>query len=166
VAAATLLDSLVRQGEPYAAALTAAKSLASDAKKLKPLDAFAATGVPSSRALLRELEPLLPKLASKPETATASAGLLDRLRQSAAKLVRIQRTDIAGSGNDAAIARVAAAVEHSDLDAAKRALSELPALDRAPVQSWIEKVDARAAALAASRQFASDTMTALTAPAR
>ncbi len=52
VAAATLLDSLVRQGEPYAAALTAAKSFSSDADKLKPLDAFAATGVPSSARIV------------------------------------------------------------------------------------------------------------------
>ena len=130
------------------------------------LDAFAATGVPSSRALLRELEPLLPKLASKPEVGSAPAGMFDRLRQSAAKLVRIERTDVAASGNGAVVARGAAAAEHSDLDAAKRALMELPATDRAPVQSWIEKVNARDAALAASRQFASDTMTALSAPAR
>ncbi|WP_424628865.1 hypothetical protein [Bradyrhizobium sp. SYSU BS000235] len=166
VAAATLLDSLVRQGEPYAAALTAAKSLASNANTLKPLEAFAATGVPSSRVLLRELEPLLPKLAPKPETAAAPTGMFDRLRQSAAKLVRIERTDVAAGGNGAVIARVAAAAGHSDLDAAKRALMEIPAADRTPVQSWIEKVDARDAALAASRQFASDTMTALSAPAR
>ncbi|MEH2511393.1 hypothetical protein V1291_002747 [Nitrobacteraceae bacterium AZCC 1564] len=166
VAAATLLDSLVRQGEPYAAALTAAKSLATNADTLKPLDTFAATGVPSSRALLRELQPLLPKLTPKPEAGLAPAGMFDRLRQSAAKLVRIQRTDVAASGSGAVIARAAAAAEHSDLESAKRALMELPAADRAPAQSWIEKVDARDAALAASRQFASDTMTALSAPAR
>ena len=166
VAAATLLDSLVRQGEPYAAALTAAKSFAGNADALKPLDTFASTGVPSSRALLRELEPLLPKLAPKPEAGAAPGGMFDRLRQSAEKLVRIQRTDVVASGNGTAVARAAAAVEHSDLDAAKRALMELPAAGRAPVQSWIQKVDARDAALAASRQFASDTMTALSAPAR
>jgi hypothetical protein len=166
VAAATLLDSLVRQGEPYAAALAAAKSLGGNADTLKPLDAFAATGVPSSRALLRELEPLLPKLAPKPDAASAPAGMFDRLRQSAAKLVRIERTDVVASGAGAVVARAAAAAEHSDLDAAKRALMELPATDRAPVQSWIEKVNTRDAALAASRQFASDTMTALSAPAR
>jgi len=166
VAAATLLDSSVRQGEPYAAALAAAKSFAGDAATLKPLDAFAATGVPSSRTLLRELEALLPKLAPKAEAGAAPTGLLDRLRQSASKLVRIQRTDVTAGGNSAVIARATVAAERSDLDAAKRALSELPAADRAPVQSWIEKVDARDAALAASRQFVSDTMTALSAPAR
>lgn len=166
VAAATLLDSLVRQGEPYAPALATAKSFTNSADALKPLDAFAATGVPSSRALLRELEPLLPKLAPKPETAATPTGVLDRLQQSAVKLFRIQRIDVAASGSSAVIARAAAAIGHSDLDAAKRALMELPAADRAPVQSWIEKVDARDAALAASRQFASDTMTALSAPAR
>ena len=166
VAAATLLDSAVRQGEPYAAALAAAKSSSNDGNALRPLDAFAATGVPSSHALLVELRTLLPKLAAKPETVAPPTGLLDRLQQSAAKLVRIQRTDAAASGNSALVARAAVAAERSDLDAAKRALSELPAADRAPVQLWIEKVAARDAALAASRQFTSDTMTALSAPAR
>ena len=37
--------------------------------------------------------------------------------------------------------------------------------DRAAAQSWLDKADARDAALAASRQFAADAMTALAKPA-
>jgi hypothetical protein len=42
----------------------------------------------------------------------------------------------------------------------------LPAADRAAAQSWIDKADARDAALAASRQFEADAMAALAKPAQ
>lgn len=166
MAAATALDSAVRQGEPYAAALAAARSAGGDADALKPLDAFAATGVPTAGALSRELLTLLPKLAPKPEKQPAPSGMVERLQQSAAKLVRIQRTDAAASGNAAILARVMSAAQRDDVAEAKRELGQLPAPDRAAVQGWIAKADAREAALAAARQFASDTMAALSKPAR
>jgi hypothetical protein len=53
VVAASLLDSYVRQGDPYVAVLAAAKSLAADADALKPLDVFAASGVPNPATLCR-----------------------------------------------------------------------------------------------------------------
>src|SRR5487761_1574452 len=62
VVAASMLDVSVRQGEPFATVLAAAKSLAPDADALKPLDAFAASGVPSAAILSRELLMLVPKL--------------------------------------------------------------------------------------------------------
>lgn len=166
MASATALDSAVRQGEPYAAALAAARSAGGDTDGLKPLDAFAATGVPTAGALSRELLTLLPKLAPKPEAQPAPSGMVERLQQSAAKLVRIQRTDAAASGNAAIFARVTSAAQRDDVAEAKRELMQLPASDRVPVQAWIAKMDAREAALAASRQFASDTMAALSKPAR
>lgn len=166
VAAATLLDTSVHQGEPYAAALTAAKAFAADAKTLAPLDAFAATGIPSARALGRELLALLPKLAPKPEAAAAPSGMWERLQQGASKLVRIQRTDARAGADGVVIARAAAAAQHDDVVEAKRELNSLAVADRAPVQAWIEKVNARDAALAASRQFVADTMTALSKSAR
>lgn len=165
-AAATLLDSAVRQGEPYAPALAAARAVADNADVLKPLDAFAATGLPAASALSRELLALLPKLAPKPAAQPAPSGMVERLQQSALKLVRIQRTDAAAGGGNATIARAAAAAQRDDVPEAKRELMQLPAADRAPVGAWIAKVDARDAALAASRQFASETMTALSKPAR
>lgn len=166
VAAATLLDSSVRQGEPYAPALAAVRALGDDADILKSLDAFAASGLPTANALSRELLALLPKLAPKPDTPAAPSGMVERLQQSAAKLVRIERTDAAGSGTSAIVTRVTAAAQRNDLNEAKRELMQLPAADRAPVQAWIARLEARDAALAASRQFAAETMTALSKPAR
>jgi hypothetical protein len=49
----------------------------------------------------------------------------------------------------------------NDFVDARRELASLDAADRAPAQAWLDKVAARDAALAASRQFADDMMAAL-----
>src|SRR6266478_5763744 len=164
VVAATVLDVSVRQGEPYVAALAAAKSLAENADALKPLDGFAATGVPSAASLSRELLTLVPKLSPAPENATSGSGIVDRLQAGAAKLVRIERTDGVGNDRGAVVARVTAAALRNDFAEARRELKTLAPADRAAAQAWLDKADARDTALAASRQFASEAMAALAKP--
>jgi hypothetical protein len=167
VVAASLLEVSVRAGEPYAAALAAAKPLAANADALKPLDVFAATGVPGANALNRELLALLPKLSPAQENATTGSGIVDRLQAGAARLVRIERTDaITGNDRGAIVARVTAAALRNDIAEARRELKTLAPADRAVAQSWIDKADARDTALAASRQFAADAMAALAKPAQ
>ena len=165
IVAASLLDVLVRTGEPYPAALSAAKSLAPNPDTLKPLDAFAASGVPSPPVLSRELLALVPKLSPPPENSTTGSTLVDKLQASASKLVRIERTDAVGNTSGNVVARVTAAALRNDYKEARRELETLPASDRAAAQAWLEKADARDAALAVSRQFASEAMTALAKPA-
>jgi len=165
VVAAALLDVSVRHGEPYTAALAAAKSLTADAEALKPLDGFAASGLPSANALSRELLTLVPKLSPPvPENSTAGSGLVDRLQAGAAKLVRIQRADAVGNDRGAVVARVTAAALRNDMAEARRELNTLAPADRAAAQAWLDKADARDAALAASRQFATEAMAALAQP--
>jgi hypothetical protein len=167
VVAASLLDVSVRAGEPYAAALAAAKPFAANAEALKPLDVFAATGVPSGNTLNRELLALLPKLSPAQENSTTGSGIVDRLQAGAARLVRIERTDaVAGNDRSAIVARVTAAALRNDIVEARRELKTLAPADRGAAQAWIDKADARDAALAASRQFAADAMAALNKPAR
>ena len=167
VVAASLLDLSVRTGEPYAAALSAAKPFAANTDALKPLEPFAATGVPSTNALNRELLALLPKLSPPPETSTTGSGIVDRLQAGAARLVRIERTDtVAGNDRNAIVSRVIAATTRNDIAEARRELKTLAPADRAAAQAWIDKADARDAALAASRQFAADAMGAFTKPAQ
>jgi hypothetical protein len=164
---ASLLDLSVRQGEPFKTALATAKSLASDASLLTPLDSFAATGVPTQAALSRELLTIIPKL-SKPakEGEPADGSLVDRLKAGAASLVRIERTDGVGNDPGAIVARATTAALHNDSDQAKRELNTLAPDDRAPAQGWIDKADARDAALSASHQFAADALSALARPAQ
>jgi hypothetical protein len=167
VVAASLLDVSVRAGEPYAAALSAAKPFAGNADALKPLDSFAATGVPSTGVLNRELLALLPKLSPPQETSTTGSGIVDRLQAGAARLVRIERTDaVAGNDRNAIVSRITAAAMRNDIAEARRELKTLAPAHRAVAQAWIDKADARDAALAASRQFAADAMGAFTKPAQ
>ncbi len=164
VVAASLLDMLVRIGDPYPAALATAKSLAPDSEALKPLDGFAASGVPGPAILSRELLALVPKLSPPSPDPTNGSSLVDRLQAGAAKLVRIERTDAIGNDPGNVVARVTAAALRNDYKEARRELETLPAADRAAAQGWLEKADARDAALAVSRQFAAEAMTALAKP--
>jgi hypothetical protein len=172
VVVASLLDLSVRQGDSYAPTLAAAKTTAPDAAALKPLEGFASTGVPTTASLSRELLALLPKLSppSAEKTETSGTTMLDRLKAGAENFVHIERTDANGSdtGTDrgAVVARVTAAAQRNDLNEARRELKTLAPADRAAAQSWIDKADARDAALAASRQFAADAMAALAKPAQ
>jgi hypothetical protein len=162
VVAAALLNVAVRHGDPYAAELAAAKSLSPDADALKPLAEFAGSGVPGPPMLSRELLALVPKLApSAQESATTGRGIIDRLQAGAAKLVKVERTDAVGSDRNAVVARVTAAALRNDVAESKRELDSLSPADRAAAQGWLDKVKARDAALAASRQFAEQTMAAL-----
>jgi hypothetical protein len=167
--AAALLDVAVRHGDPYTAALSAAKSLAPNPDDLKPLDEFSAIGVPNPALLSRELLTLVPKLSPTPaqdNPTTGTGGLVDRLQAGAAKLVRIERTDGTGNDRGAVVARVTAAALRNDFVEARRELNTLAPADRAAAQGWLDKAAARDAALAASRQFAADAMTALAKPAQ
>jgi len=161
--AASLLDVAVRHGDPFTTSLAAAKALTDDPDVLKPLDAFAASGVPNANKLCRELIEIVPKLAPPPQDATTGTGLVDRLQAGASKLIHIERTDDAGTGTDrgSIVARMTSAAVHNDLARAERELRSLPPADRSAAQAWIERVDARRAALDASRKFADNAMAAL-----
>lgn len=164
VVAATLLDVAVRHNDPFEAQLTAARSLAAKPEVLKPLDTFAASGIPTPVALSRELLNIVPKLSPPPEAPSSGAGIVERLQAGASKLVRIERTDGVGNDRGAIVARVTAAALRNDFVEARRELKTLPEADRAPAQAWLDKADARDAALAASRKFADDALAGLAKP--
>jgi len=81
--------------------------------------------------------------------------------------VHIERTD-AAPGNDrgAIVSRVTAAASRNDFAEARRDLNTLAPADRAAAQGWLDKADARDAALAASRHFADEAMVSLAKPAQ
>lgn len=164
---ASMLDISVRQSEPFAEALNAAKALSDDPQALKPLEDFAATGVPNPAALSRQLLTLVPKLSPPaPEKNTTGAGIFDRLQAGASKLVRIERTDVVGNDRGAIVARVTAAALRNDVVEARRELNSLTTADRSAAQAWLDKANERDAALAASRHFAAEAMAALARPAQ
>jgi len=164
---AALLDVQVRIGEPFPATLATTKTLAPDPEVLKPLDQFADKGVPNANRLSTELLAIVPKLlpAAQQNNATTGTGIVERLQAGAAKLVKIERTDTVGNDRGAVVSRITAAALRNDYNAARRELKTLPPDERAAAQAWLERADARDAALAASRQFATDAMAALAKPA-
>jgi hypothetical protein len=124
--------------------------------------------VPNAARMSAELLALVPKLlpAAQQSTATTGTGIVERLQAGAAKLVKIERTDSVGDDRGAVVARVTAAAVRNDFNEARRQLKTLSPEDRAAAQDWLDKVDARDTALAASRQFAADAMAALAKPAQ
>jgi hypothetical protein len=106
------------------------------------------------------LQPPAPDHAAAP-----GSGLVGRLEAGAAGLVRIERTDAVGNDRGAVVARITAAALRNDSTEARRELNTLAPADRAAAQAWLDRSEARDAALAASRAFAADAMTALAKPA-
>ena len=165
--AAALLDVAVRHGDPYQAALATAKSLSPTPDRLKPLDGFAATGVPTPFALNRELLTLVPKLTSSgPENATTGTGIVDRCRPARQSWSASNAPTPPATTAAPWSSRVTAAALHNEFADARRELNTLSPADRAAAQAWLDKADARDAALAASRQFADEAMAALAKPAQ
>jgi hypothetical protein len=158
--AAQALRAAVERGDPYAAELTAAKALSSNAATFAPLEAFAANGLPGAAGLVRELSELAPSMQKAPPSP--SGGFLDRLQASAEKLVRIRPIDeMPGDDPNAVISRAQAKAARGDLSGAAAELKALPADIRAPADAWIKKVEARAAALNASRNLVADALASL-----
>jgi hypothetical protein len=159
--ATAALRAAVERGEPFAGELAAARPLALDAA-LAPLESFAATGVPSNAALARELTALVPALRRAAEAVPAESGFLDRLKSSAQRLVRIRPADeIPGDEPAAIVARIEVKAAHADVAGALADLAKLPPPVRLPAQPWIDKAQARIAAIDMSRQIAADAISAL-----
>jgi hypothetical protein len=138
------------------------KSFGADPRPLAPLEPFARAGVPSAAVLARELTALLPAMAQAAGSAPHNGGIMERLQANAGKIVRVRPPgEMAGDDLSAILARIEARAAQSDLAGALAELDKLPAQARAPAQAWIAKVEARNAAIDASRRAAADLLAAL-----
>jgi hypothetical protein len=163
--AAEALRAAVERGTPYQAELAALGALGVDQKATAPLEPFAASGVPSTAALAHELDALAPALQQASEPESGDATFLGRLKANAEKLVRVTPAG-APAGNDpaAVLARIRFDAAHGDIAAALAAIDALPDSAKSLAAAWGKKAAACEAALAASRQIASDALTALAKP--
>ena len=172
--AAQGLHAAVERGQPYRDELAAAKALGADQTDIAALEPFAADGVPSAAALGRDLAALVPALrqasAIAPAIAPAEATLIGRLEAKAQKLVRITPIDApagnapAGNAPTTVIARLDADAARNDIAAAQSDIAALPEPARFQAASWIEKAEARDAAIAASRRIAAAALSNLAKP--
>lgn len=159
--AATALNAAVERGDAFALELATVKALGGDAKLVAALEPFAPTGVPSAAALAHQFAELVPSL-QQAAGAPPREGVLARLQLNAEKLVRIRRVDEpAGSDAGAIVARAEAKAARGDISGAVIELAQLPPDTRVPAESWIERAQARTAALDASRRLAADALAGL-----
>jgi hypothetical protein len=176
--AAAALSAAVERGTPYAPELAAAKALGADPQATAPLDAFAADGVPTAAALGRELTALVPALqrALQPPAAQggSEASVWSRLESHAQKLVRVTRLDAPGAAgtapanDDAAslIARIKTAAAENNIAEGLSLIRKLPEAARTAAAGWVKKAEARASAIAASRQILAAALAKLGGTAR
>ncbi|HYC18667.1 MAG TPA: hypothetical protein VEC94_15800 [Pseudolabrys sp.] len=161
LSAAALRDA-VAGGMPFNIELDEAKALGADDKTLAPLVPFAANGVPSAAALGHELHELIPAMQKISGVQAPKSSFLERLEANAEKLVRIRPVGApVGDDASAVLARLEIESAKADISGALADLGKLDGAVRAQAQDWIVKVQARQAALAASRQFAAETARAL-----
>ena len=159
---ATALAAAVERGDPFAAELAMAKSLAADPKPLVLLEPFADSGLPSAAVLGRELSALVPALARAAGVSTSDGSFLQRLQANAEKIVRIRPVEDVPSDDPAAIvARVEARTTRADFADALAELAKLPVAARAPAQTWSAKVETRLKAVELCRRFAAEALAAL-----
>ncbi len=159
--ASSALRSAVERGEPFTAELAAARPLAAE-NAFASLEPFAGSGVPSNVALAHELSALVPALRSAVNAMPVEGGFFERIKSSAARLVRIRPSDESPSDDPAAvIGRISAKAANADVAGALVDLAKLPPTVRAPAQAWIEKAQARIAAIETSRKIAADAIHAL-----
>lgn len=158
---AVQLRGAVERGEPFAPELAAVKPLAGDAAALGALEPFAATGVPRSAALARELSQLTAAMLNA-AGAPRDGGILDRIQQNAERLVRIRPiNETPGDDPATVVARADVKATHGDLAGALAELAALPAGVRAPADAWMRQAQAQTAALAAARSLAGNAIAAL-----
>jgi hypothetical protein len=159
---ATVLSTAVEQGHPFTAELAAARSLAADPKQLARLEPFAASGVPTAAALARELSALMPSLLAAAGPTPRDGSFLEKLQANAARLVRIRPLEESpGSDPAAVVARVGVKASKGDLAGALAELADLPPAARAPAGAWMEKAQARSAAVEAGRELAANALAEL-----
>lgn len=160
--AATALRTAVERGDTFAAELATVKPLTDNAAAIAALEPFAATGVPGSTVMSRELLTALPVMQRAAGAVTRDGGILDRLQANAEKLVRIRPVEeVPGEDSGAILSRIEVKAAHGDIAGAQAELAKLTPSVRAPALAWIAKAEARARALDASRRLAADALAAL-----
>lgn len=160
--AADALRAVVERGAPYQAELAAVRSLGADPGATAALEPFATSGVPTAMTLAQALAMLTPDLAKTAGGAPASGSFLGRLEDNARNLVRVTPVD-APPGDDpaAVIARLNFDAAHADIAAALADIAHLPQSAKTLAEPWVQKANARDAAIAAARRIATDALAAL-----
>jgi hypothetical protein len=161
VAAMELIGALDR-GTPFTAELAATKRLAADPSLLVPIEPYAASGVPTSAILARELSALTPALVQAAQPPHGNGTVFERLQAHAEQLVRVRPRDGAAAGNSGSVlARLEAKTSTGDLAGMVSEVASLPPLARVPAEPWLAKAKARLAADEIARRLLDQSLAEL-----
>lgn len=161
--AAEALRAVVERGAPYQAELAAMKSLGADHNALAALEPLAASGVPTEAQLAQQLLQITPSLRQASGPPASRGSFLGRLEDNAKNLVRITPANVPpGDDPSSVIARLDADAARADIKAALADIARLPQSAKSRLEPWVQKANARNAAIAASRRVAADALAALT----
>ncbi|AMN38635.1 COG4223 family protein [Rhodoplanes sp. Z2-YC6860] len=166
--AASALRAAVERGEPYATELAIVKPLTSDIPYINSLERFAASGLPSQATLGQELITIIRPMMTPPAEAPRDSTFLEKLQANAERLVRVRPIgEVHGDDPGALLARIEQRARDGNIAGAQAELRKLPMPPdisrQTPLQTWIDKADARARAVEAARKLAADAVTALKA---
>ncbi|GAB4576609.1 MAG: hypothetical protein Tsb0019_00890 [Roseibium sp.] len=138
------LKSAVDSGRPYQTELAAVKAGLPSDIDLAALEAHAATGVEPVSVLIARFPPVARQIYQTFSEPDRSGDVLGSLLSSAKSLVSVRGLgDGDGTGPDAALQRMEAAVSGGDLKAALAAYQELPEDSRSVASDWAERAQAR-----------------------
>jgi hypothetical protein len=153
---ALALDAAAQRGAPYGRELAALDPQIAGPAAIAALKPFAQTGIPSTSALAHEIAALAPEALAAVETSEQpEGGFLDRLQANAERLVRIRPIAQQRGAEPSAILRsVETKTLQGDVAGALAEAGRLPPAVRAPLEPWIQRAQARNAALAAASGLA------------
>jgi hypothetical protein len=153
---AMALDAAAQRGAPYGRELAALDPQIAGAAAIAALRPFAQTGIPTTSALAHEIAALAPEALAAVETSEPpERGFLDRLQANAERLVRIRPIAQQRGADPAAVLRsVETKTQQGDVAGALAEAGRLPPAVRAPLEPWIQRAQARNAALAAASGLA------------
>jgi hypothetical protein len=153
---AMALDAAAQRGAPYGRELAALDPQIAGAAAIAALKPFAQTGIPTTSALAHEIAALAPEALAAVETSEQpEGGFLDRLQANAERLVRVRPIAQQRGADPAALLRsVETKTQQGDVAGALAEAGRLPPAVRAPLEPWIQRAQARNAALAAASGLA------------
>jgi hypothetical protein len=164
VVAADRLSSALRDGAPYAPALNTLRRFNADPARIAALEPYAGGGAPTGNALAQEFQPLSERILR--EARPADEPLSERFRRLADKVVTIRPVEQSGGDVQAQVQQIEAALRRGAFGEAATAFDALPEPARRTAESFGARLKQRAAAEAAARALATDTLSALDAATR
>ncbi|MEL6967659.1 MAG: hypothetical protein AAGM04_09800 [Pseudomonadota bacterium] len=140
--AAAALTNDINRGVPFDATLAVMRQFV-DAASLKPLEAFASTGIATADELRTQFAAISGQMVAEAAKSSAKTPL-ERLQAAALDLVKVQPlTPIEGTSPAAIVSRISAALQGDDLATANTEWGALPDAVKALSKDWQARLAAR-----------------------